>query len=687
MSKIRTHRFIVIVLTISVAGLIAESFLEGWESWVNPLLFAGIISCWVLHAGQHLTEKQREAFYLGFGMFATLFHGVHATSLFDVCTIITLMFVIFSFYDRIFVLNMILIEYAFIMCFQFLFFVNPDNFTLDSLTISRICLQLVVVVTIYFVCRISVSNRLEQAEAIKKRDGDIESYDNDMDDFLSNISHELRTPVNVVNGMSMLLLKKDSGTELNAIRDAGMRLSNQIEDIQDYTEVKRASLVLEEENYMVTSVVNDLVADYRHYTEGNKENLELVIDLDPNVPAVLRGDIRKLKKILRHLTLNAIKFTARGGVYIKIYTTERKYGVNLCIEVTDTGVGMSRRDIAMASRGLYQANKKRNRSTGGIGLGLPIVYGMAHRMGGFVKIESNRGVGTMVRVTLPQTVSDKTPCLNMDPSSVGDILFHVRPEKYKVPAVRDFYSQMATNLAVGIRRPLYSADSAREVERLIERLHVSHIFMGEEEYNEDGAYFDELSKTGVVVAVSARAGFHTNPGSQVIVMPKPLYAVPVVRLLNGELLTPDTLCTDMKSKPMFKDVRALIVDDEPMNLVVASGMFKEYGMIVETAAGGREAIDRFERGEKYDIIFMDHMMPGMDGVEAMKLLKEAAKREGTDITVIALTANAVSGAREMFLNEGFDGFVAKPIDVGEFEHVMKRVLAESRITFAGGGAS
>ena len=686
MSKIRTHRFIVIILTISVSGLIAESFLEGWESWVNPLLIAGIIACWALHAGQHLTEKQREAFYLVFGMFATLFHGVHETSLFDVCTIITLMFVIFSFYDRIFVLNMVLIEYAFIMCFQFLFLVNPDTFTFDSLTISRICLQLVVVITIYFVCKMSVNNRLEQAKAIKQRDDDIASYDNDMDDFLSNISHELRTPVNVVNGMSMLLLKKDSGSELNAIRDAGLRLSNQIEDIQDYTEVKRSSLVLEEENYMITSVVNDLVADYRHYTELSKEDLELVVDLDPTVPAVLKGDIRKLKRILRHLTLNAIKFTARGGVYIKIYATERKYGVNLCIEVTDTGMGMKRRDIAMASKGLYQANKKRNRSTGGIGLGLSIVYGMAHRMGGFVKIESSKGVGTMVRVTLPQTVSDKAPCLKMNPAAAGDVLFHVRAEKYKVPAVRDFYRQMATNLAVGIHRPLYSADSVREVERLMERLHVSHIFMGEEEYLEASAYFDQLSRTDVVVAVSARPGFRTNPGSRVIIMPKPLFAFPVVRLLNGEQLTSDALYTGQKGKPEFRDVRALIVDDEPMNLVVASGMFKEYGMIVETAGSGREAIDRFEH-EDYDIIFMDHMMPGMDGVEAMKLLKEAASREGTDITVIALTANAVSGAREMFLNEGFDGFVAKPIDVGEFERVMKRVLPESRIVYAGGSKS
>ncbi|MBR6469747.1 MAG: hypothetical protein IKS84_05140, partial [Lachnospiraceae bacterium] len=338
MSTIKIHRFILTMITIATIGLTIDSIFEAWEFWVNPLLVLGIISLWVLHIGQYLTERSRETLYLAFGMFAALFHGVHESSFYDVCSVITLMMALFSLMDRLYVLKLILAEYFFIMAIQFMFVIKPGSLTFDTITVARLILQCVIVISIYNICRMTVTNRLEKETALKNRDEDIKAYDNDMEDFLSNISHELRTPVNVVNGMSRLLLKQDTGKELCAIRDAGLRLSNQIEDIQDYTEVKRSSLVLEEENYMVTSLINDVVADFKRYEAA--DDLELVIDLDPAVPTVMKGDVRKIKKILRHLLVNSIKFTRQGGIYIKIFTMDQGYGANLCIEVTDTGIGM-----------------------------------------------------------------------------------------------------------------------------------------------------------------------------------------------------------------------------------------------------------------------------------------------------------------------------------------------------------
>ena len=120
-----------------------------------------------------------------------------------------------------------------------------------------------------------------------------------------------------------------------------------------------------------------------------------------------------------------------------------------------------------------------------------------------------------------------------------------------------------------------------------------------------------------------------------------------------------------------------------MNLVVARGLFGEYNMVVDTAESGKESIEKFEKNE-YDVIFMDHMMPIMDGVEAMKRIRDIAERDDRKIKIIALTANAVSGAKEMFLSEGFDGFIAKPIDLVEFERVMNHVFAEGKTDRKGG---
>ncbi|MCR5768554.1 MAG: response regulator [Lachnospiraceae bacterium] len=676
MNKTKIHRFMITIISLAGIGLTVDSILEEWEIWVNPLMIAGVVVLWILHIGQYLTESGRETFYLAYTMFLTLFHGVHESSFFDVCPVVALVIVLFSLLDRMYALNLILAEYAMIMFIQYVFVVKPETIGLDDpIMVARLVLQSVIVVAVYIVCRMIIKSRLEQKKAMEIRDEEIEAYDNDIEDFLSNISHELRTPVNVVTGMSMLLQKNDSSEELTAVRDAGLRLSDQIEAIQDFTEVKRSSLILEEEEYMITSLVNDLVTDFRRYT--GRTDLELVVDLAPSVPSLMKGDVKKIKKIISHLMDNAVKFTRRGGIYVKICIIPRKYGVNLCVEVTDTGIGMERRAISQAGAGMYQANKKRNRSTGGIGLGLSVIFGMAHRMGGFVKIESQKGSGTTVRVTVPQTVVDNSPCLKVNMEG-KDIVFHVQAGKYKVAAVREFYRDMATNMATGLRLPLYSADSAKEVERLIGKLNVGYIFMGEEEYLKAAEYFDKLSKSNIVVAVSARSGFTANPGSRVIVMPKPLYGFPVAKLLNGDKL-PGSDENDVR-KPFFRNVKALIVDDEPMNLVVASGIFREYGMDTDTADSGKESISKFQKGD-YDIIFMDHMMPEMDGVEAMKNIKDVARKMGRDVAIVALTANAVSGAREMFLREGFDGFIAKPIDLNQFERVMKRVLPQTKIFY------
>ena len=394
--------------------------------------------------------------------------------------------------------------------------------------------------------------------------------------------------------------------------------------------------------------------------------------------AKMRGDIKKLHKIFRHLLENAVKFTKHGGVYVRMYSENTDYGVNLCIEMTDTGIGMDRRAINSVAEGMYQVNKKRNRSSGGIGLGLFIVYGFAHRMGGFVKIESKKNLGTTVRVTIPQKVVDQSPCLELSKDAAGDILFHVRSDKYEVPRVRDFYRYMATNLATGLRVPLYAAETTNDIERLREKLNVKNIFMGQEEYEENPEYFDKLSKGDIVVAVSAYAGFKPNPGSGVITMPKPLYGYPVLKVLKEGKNAVNLGMMDSETHPEFKNVRTLVVDDEPMNLVVATGIFSNYGMITDTAGSGKEAIQKFRSGE-YDLVFMDHMMPEMDGVEAMKKIKRIAEDElNITIPVIVLTANVVSGAKEMFIREGFDGFVSKPINTADLERVMLQVLPERK---------
>ena len=671
MERTKTNRFIITLASIAGVGLAVESVLLGWEYWVPPLIIIGAVLLWVMHIIEVPEVKTREVYVFLYVVLVVFFHGVHDTSFFDVVVTMSLAFTIFSLMDRMFMMHALFFEFMVISVIQMVLAINSGGIDFSAFNISRMILHLVAVCCIYLSCIKAIHNRHAATAVMREKDEQIEGYDADMEDFLTNISHELRTPVNVVNGMSDLLIKKDVGDEVFSIRDAGIRLSYQIEDIQDYTETKRHNVILEEEDYMPTSLINDVVTSFRLHED--ETDLELVVDISTKVPAMMNGDIKKLHKIYRHLLENAIKFTRTGGIYIRMNTEEAPYGVNLCIEVTDTGIGMSVKDLENVSEGMYQANKTRTRSSGGIGLGLSIVYGLAHSMGGFVKIESEKGVGTTVRVTIPQKVVDDHMCLELSESFTGVVIFHVRSDKYSVPRIRDFYRDVAVHIASDIRVPLYPAETIREIDALMERLDIRYIFMGEEEYNENPEYFDNLSKGDMVVVVSGRHGFKPRAGSGVMVMPKPLYAYPVMKILNEGKDATNIELGDSLVRPSFEGIHALIVDDEPMNLVVASGLFREYGMIIETASSGRESIEKVANNE-YDIVFMDHMMPEMDGVEAMKRIRKVAEDKRIQIAVVALTANAVSGAKEMFLREGFDGFIAKPINIPDFERVVQRVL-------------
>lgn len=672
------HTKIIMILSLCIVGITIESVLQKWEFWVPPLLVFGVMTLWVMHLSQYGQESMRENIILILSFASAVFHGVHNSCFFDIALAAVLLMVTLSLLGNLTILNFCLVEYLLVLFVQLALAVSYYTVELNTLNISKVVLHAVIVFSVYYICRSILVDRKKLVESIESSDKMMQASLKDMDDFLVNISHELRTPVNVVNGISNLILKNEKTEDVIAIRDAGLRLSRQIEDIQDYTEIKNNNVYLEKDRYMITSLVNDVLS-YFSFGDG-LENLEFIVDLDPKVPLSMKGDIKKLHKMLRHLIDNALKFTTVGGIYVRITSNRREYGVNLSIEVTDTGKGMSGEDVAYVSQGLYQANKERNRSSGGIGLGLSVVYGFAHAMNGFVTINSDVRTGTTVRLCVPQEVENSSNCLSVDKQNIKNIIFHSKPEKYKVPAVRDFYRQMAVNLATGLKVNLFSAYSTEEIRNLMGKVEVSHIFMGEEEYTANRGYFDDISSNGVIVAVAVHRGFKAPKDSKLVFLPKPLYGLPVTKVINGHLSELDAMLDEKRHKPVFEGVRVLIVDDEPMNLVVATGTFRDYGMITETAASGQESLDKFKE-KSYDVIFMDHMMPEMDGVEAMKRLRQMASQKGKRVLIVALTANAISGAREMFLREGFDGFIAKPIDIMEFERVMKRLLPEKNVKY------
>ena len=167
------------------------------------------------------------------------------------------------------------------------------------------------------------------------------------------------------------------------------------------------------------------------------------------------GDARKIKKILRHLIDNAVRFTKKGGVYVRVYTLTKPYGVNLCMEVSDTGIGIEKEDLEKITEKFFKSDGGKNRRTGGLGLGLPIIYGMVTVMEGFMQVDSNLNDGTTVTVSIPQAVADAAPGMVLENRASLSLACYVRLEKYEIPKVREYYNEMISHLVTGLDVPLH----------------------------------------------------------------------------------------------------------------------------------------------------------------------------------------------------------------------------------------
>ena len=666
-----SHMMILVCYTIFAVLLAGESILLGWELWAVLLIIIGVVVSWFIHIQQKVDAKQRLWIYSILIMGSFFFYGIHETSAFDIAAVMGVLMMIYTMTAIKPLITLCQVTYFVTLSYSLVNLYKSGE-VFDRLIITRSLLHIALILTAGLVARTIIDKWDEDVLNSQDQIVMLKDATNRLNDFLANVSHEIRTPINAVVGLAGVCYEKVDNEEVRAdlasIQEAGRRVAEQISDILDYSEIDSHRLTNNTENYMLSSVLHDLVTQMRPY---KRDDIELVIDVAPSVPSMMNTDVGKLKKVLWHLMMNGIKYTKEGGVYVRIYSVEKDYGINLCIEVKDTGIGMSPEEAERITEGFYQANSGRDRSSSGLGLGMAIVKGFVASLGGFMSVESTLGKGTCVRVSLPQQVIDPSGCMSLKNKEKLCIGAFLQFEKYSVPEVREFYNLMVRNIVVGLGVQMHWAANVENLKKLGSSIEMTHLFVAEEEYDMAPEYIEELAER-MIVTVVANKSYSLPKNSKARIMEKPFYCFPVANVLNMNF---EEMHREEKRMRM-PDVTVLVVDDEVMNLTVAKGIFKQYRMKVETARSGQESIDKVGKND-YDIVFMDHMMPGMDGVEAMKRIRELKR----DIPIVALTANAVSTAREMFIREGFDGFVSKPIELVDLERVMKGVLPASKIIY------
>lgn len=378
--------------------------------------------------------------------------------------------------------------------------------------------------------------------------------------FLANMSHDIRTPLNAILGMSELGLREEDGEEkdncFRDIRGSGRILLDNINSILDLSKIEAGKMQLKPESYHILSMLHDIITVLSMRAQEKK--LTFAARVDETIPATLFGDDVNISHIIMNFGSNAVKYTNTGSVTLVVTWEPEGEDGTLVIHMEDTGVGIRKEDMPYIFRSYGRLDRGANRHIEGTGLGLTICQNLAELMDGQIGVDSQYGVGSDFWVRIPQKVIDPTPC--------GP----------------------------------YQGDSRKESDRF---------------YNS-----------------------FTAPEAAV-----------------------------------------LVVDDQPLNLKVCQGLLRPYEMEVYTARSGQEALKQMTQVWP-DLVLMDHMMPDMDGVEATRRIREMGQKDPyfAVVPILALTANAMKGMREFFLENGFNDFISKPVELDTLDDALKVWVPEDK---------
>jgi signal transduction histidine kinase/CheY-like chemotaxis protein len=501
--------------------------------------------------------------------------------------------------------------------------------------------------------------------------------------FLASMSHEIRTPMNAITGMAELLLRCDLSDEARGyaqdIRQAGNNLISIINDILDFSKIEAGKLEIIPVKYLLSSLINDSVNIIR--MRIGEKPLRFYSNIDGNIPNSLIGDEVRLRQIFLNLLSNAVKYSDKGHIGLTI-TIQKREGKQVWLKITveDTGRGIKPKDQERLFGEFVQVDTKKNRSIEGTGLGLAITKRLCLIMGGDITVESEYGKGSTFTVTIPQSIEDESEA----PFAVVE-----EPKKKKVLVYegRAVYAKSVCWTLENLKVPYTMTTKWDSFTEALHRNKWFYVFSGYGLYDKikplmeqpDAAFYGGKKPPLALMVDWGIEAFIPN----VRFMSLPVQSLSIANTLNGKVDSKGYTDGSGIIRYIFPTARLLIVDDIATNLKVAEGLLAPYRTTVDTCLNGMRAIELVKQND-YDIVFMDHMMPEMDGVEATEAIraweKEQQKKnpDRPQTPIIALTANAVVGMREMFIENGFNDFIAKPIDVSKLDEMIYRWIPREK---------
>jgi len=505
-----------------------------------------------------------------------------------------------------------------------------------------------------FLTDITEQRRLEIAEVANRT----------KTDFLANMSHEIRTPVSTILGMADIAERgfpSESTLEyISNIKIAGSQLLTVINDILDITKVESGIVELTQEKYKIHSLIHGVVTMI--YVRMGDKTLDFIVDDDPDIPAEMIGDEIRIKQIILNLLSNAIKFTNRGYILFSISAEkcEEEGYYKLNVSVKDTGAGLREEDIDTLFDSFTQFDTRKNRGLVGTGLGLAIAKNLVELMGGQITVETEYGEGSCFSFYVIQKVENEKPISKLEPDE------NRKAAVWKPGRIR------ANVLTRKIRKLGAECEIINGPEDIPK---FTHVFF-------DAMYIDDIvdivCPDTKLFAVARRFIDKSKTTPNMEFVEASFTSILAARLLGADDENGNKTAFDDVELMRIENARLLVVDDIDINLFIAKETLSMYCDDVHLADSGKKAIEMVTEND-YDIVFMDHMMPELDGIDVTKIIRAMPGEKYKTLPIVALTANVVGDVKEMFLENGMNDFIAKPLETKEIERVFNDWLPKEKI--------